>query len=115
MSDDTRYGHLDYQLTKKESAYQTDAPEMTEWNPKTCFNFFMTVKKAETVSHVLIFSYYCQRQDSPSRCCFLCTNKNDNVDVDLPLKNQSKIGGWGVHVMFYFRKTLLKEKNDICN
>ena len=115
MSDGTLYGHLYYQLTKNKTTFITGAPDMTEWPPKGCVNFCMTVEKAGTINQVWTFPYYYQRRDASSRWGFLCVNQNSVAEADLPYKYKSKIDGWGVQIVTYLFKFLLKEANDVLN
>ena len=49
---------------------------------------------------------------------FTCADKDDVAEADLLIKYQSKVDGWGVHIMTYRRKVFpTKEGNpvlDVC-
>ena len=46
---------------------------------------------------------------------FLRADLLDNTDADLLLKYQDRVVGWGVQLMTYLIKTLLKEAEDFLN
>mmetsp|Transcript_12788 Transcript_12788/g.12598 ORF Transcript_12788/g.12598 Transcript_12788/m.12598 type:complete len:99 (-) Transcript_12788:112-408(-) len=98
MSDDSLFGHLDYQTNKHKSALLAGAPDMTEWTHKGFYHLCMTMEKTGAINRVWIFPYYCQRRDSESKWGFSCANQDDVDEADLPIKYQSKVDGWGIQI-----------------
>ena len=113
-NDGSLFRHLDHQSTKNKAAFVTGASDIDDWTPKRFFNFCITMEKAGAINRVWIFPYLCRRQDGPSKWGFVCADQNADADADLPYKYQSKINGWGVQIMQYLKKFLLKkEAHDI--
>ena len=73
----------------------------------------MTIEKTGTINWVWIFPYYYQQQDLRNKWGSLCADQNIDANTDLPLKYHDWIVGLGVWIMFYSRKTLLKEAIDV--
>ena len=117
MIDGTIYGHLDYQNNKHKSAFLAGAPVMTEYTPRGFYDMCMIMEKVGAINRVWIHPFLCRRLECKGKWGFICADQDDDADADLPIKYQPKVDGWGVQIMAYLRKVLLKEAKallDIC-
>ena len=117
MIDGSIYGHLDYQNNRHKSAFLAGTPVMTEYTPRGFCNMCMIMKKAGAVNRVWNHPFLCRQRECEGKWGFICADQNDDDDADLPIKYQPKVDGWGVQIMLYLRKVLLKEEKsllDLC-